>query len=374
MKQKTAITATLLSGALLFFSFHKPADKEKGFVVKGHIRGLTDSAIYLAYGTLGTMKADTAKVINGNFSFKGSVKEPLYGMLFNKNYSVKVDMFVDNGAITIDGSVDSVYDVKVSGPAVVNEYASYNQAQLDTRKPVQKVYEQMLAAYKANDSVALKTTRAAFDSARSIQGKQSADMQMAYIRQHPNSYVSAWELVHIVSDRNLEESRQLFAAMDKSVQSSSLGQEIAVRIKTLSSITTGKQAPAFTQKNVQDQPVSLSSYAGKYVLLEFWASWCGPCRAENPNLRKDYQQYHQKGFEVLAVSLDHVKENWEKAIAQDSLPWMHVSDLKGWKNEVGQLYGVNAVPANFLIDPSGKIVAQNLRGEALNKKLAEIWP
>ncbi|GGH60198.1 peroxiredoxin [Filimonas zeae] len=374
MNKKTAVTATLLSGALLFFSFHKPADNKKGFVVKGHIRGLTDSAIYLAYGTLGTMKADTARVVNGSFVFKGSVKEPLYGMLFNKNYSVKVDMFVDNGAITINGSVDSVYDVKVSGPAVVNEFAKYNQQLLDTRKPVQTIYEQMLAAYKANDSVALKTTRAAFDSARNLQTKQAADIQMAYIKQHPHSPVSAWELVHIVSDKNLEESSRLFNAMDKTVQQSSLGQEIATRIKTLSSIVTGKQAPAFTQQSVQNQPVSLSSYAGKYVLLEFWASWCGPCRAENPNLRKDYQQYHQKGFEVLAVSLDHVKENWEKAIAQDSLPWTHVSDLKGWKNEVGQLYGVNAVPANFLIDPSGKIIAQNLRGEALNKKLAEIWP
>jgi peroxiredoxin len=108
------------------------------------------------------------------------------------------------------------------------------------------------------------------------------------------------------------------------------------------------------------------------VLLEFWASWCGPCRGENPNLRRQYALYKGKGLEIIGVSLDHDKQAWKQAIEKDQLPWIHVSDLKGWKNEVATSYGIMAVPANFLIDPSGKIVAQNLRGEVLNKKLEEI--
>jgi thiol-disulfide isomerase/thioredoxin len=125
---------------------------------------------------------------------------------------------------------------------------------------------------------------------------------------------------------------------------------------------------------VNDKPVSLDSYKGKYVLLEFWASWCGPCRAENPNLLAQKKIYGDKGFNILGVSLDKNKELWVKAIEKDGLTWTQVSDLNGWNNAVAVMYGIKAVPANFLIDPSGTIIAQDLRGDALNKKLKEIFP
>jgi peroxiredoxin len=135
----------------------------------------------------------------------------------------------------------------------------------------------------------------------------------------------------------------------------------------------GATAMNFTQNNTDGKPVKLSDYRGKYVLLEFWASWCGPCRAENPNVLDNYEKYHAKGLEILAVSLDDKKDAWLKAIKDDGLEWAHVSDLKGWKNEVAKEYNIRAVPSNFLIDKEGKIVAVNLRGEELTRTLEDIF-
>jgi len=135
----------------------------------------------------------------------------------------------------------------------------------------------------------------------------------------------------------------------------------------------GATAMEFTQNNTNGKPVKLSDYRGKYVLLDFWASWCGPCRAENPNVLDNYEKYHSKGLEILAVSLDDKKDNWLKAIKDDGLEWAHVSDLKGWKNEVAKTYNIRAVPSNFLLDKDGKIVAVDLRGEDLTHKLEEIF-
>ncbi|MEN0055280.1 MAG: TlpA disulfide reductase family protein, partial [Mucilaginibacter sp.] len=140
-------------------------------------------------------------------------------------------------------------------------------------------------------------------------------------------------------------------------------------------VPVGSKAPDFTENDVHNKPVSLSSFKGKYVLVDFWASWCLPCRKENPNVLKAYNQYKDKGFTVLGVSLDSesAKASWLKAIAADAMPWTQISDLKGWKNQAAQLYGVSSIPQNFLIDPNGVVIATNLRNEDLHTKLASIF-
>lgn len=165
---------------------------------------------------------------------------------------------------------------------------------------------------------------------------------------------------------------KLYVDKYKNTEPEALAQ-IKQMLKMSSSNIIGGEAPDFTMNNVDDQPVKLSDFRGKVMLVDFWASWCGPCRRENPNVLKAYSKYHDKGFDVLGVSLDKTKESWLGAIEKDGLVWNHVSDLKGWQNEAAQLYGVSSIPHTVLVDREGKIIARNLRGEALDAKLAEIF-
>jgi peroxiredoxin len=160
--------------------------------------------------------------------------------------------------------------------------------------------------------------------------------------------------------------------MNESLRLSYEGQTLYKLMNADKITAMGKPAPNFTQNDVNGKPVSLSDYKGKYVLVEFWASWCSPCRAESPNLIKQYAAYKDKGFEILGVSVDSDKAKWLEAIKKDGLTWTQVSDLKGWESEARKVYGISGVPANFLVDPQGKIVGAHLMGEKLNKKLEEL--
>ena len=166
----------------------------------------------------------------------------------------------------------------------------------------------------------------------------------------------------------------LFNRLSESAKKSPSGVAFKDRIEIAKKTAVGAMAMDFTQNDTLDKPVSLSDFRGKYVLLDFWASWCGPCRAENPNVVKNFNKYKDKNFTVLSVSLDRPgkKQSWLDAIHKDGLTWTYVSDLKFWDNAVAKLYGIGAIPQNLLIDPQGKIIAKNLRGEELNKKLEEV--
>jgi thiol-disulfide isomerase/thioredoxin len=198
------------------------------------------------------------------------------------------------------------------------------------------------------------------------------EIAVDYAGSHPSSYVSAFEIYSNFS-YNLDKDQldAIYKKLDSTIQASYFGKKISKTLEIANQTAIGKPAPLFAQNDIQGKSVPLASFKGKYVLIDFWASWCGPCRAENPAVVKAYKHYHSKGLDILGVSLDEDKDKWAEAIKKDQLNWAQVSDLKGWENSAAMQYGVQGIPMNFLLDPQGEIIGKDLRGADLDKKLAE---
>jgi thiol-disulfide isomerase/thioredoxin len=200
------------------------------------------------------------------------------------------------------------------------------------------------------------------------------DAQLAFIQKNPASPVSLYFVKQTLGlDMDAAKAGPMFQLLSSALQNSNAGKELAASIEVGRKSMIGTAATDFTQPSPEGTGIALSSFKGKYVLVDFWASWCGPCRAESPNLVKAYEQYKSKGFEIYSVSLDEDKSKWLKAIKDDKYTWPQAGDLKGWDNAAAVVYGVSGIPFNFLVDSNGVIVARNLRGEDLEKKLKELF-
>jgi len=338
----------------------------------GHFN--TPAKIYFDYmaGTMG--HSDSVVLVDGAFRFSGKVDGPAtVRMVFSANgeskewsiYHGDVSYFYIGGENIRLTSRDSLGNAVITGSAVYDAYIAYNKEIGGSIMELDKVAN---ADFNSGTEEQKKDTVYfhAVDKRFRQKVAERSERELAYF-----SVCALSELTNKAA--SVPTLQPVFEGLSEKWRNSFAGKELADRMAALTAVVPGAIAPDFTQNDVSGKPLTLSSLRGKYVLVDFWASWCSPCRAENPNLVKQYQLYKDKGFQVLSVSLDDKKERWTDAIAKDGMPWLHVCDLKGWLNDAAKLYGVRAVPSSFLVDPQGKIVATGLRGEELDKKLGEVF-
>ncbi|HMI05819.1 MAG TPA: TlpA disulfide reductase family protein [Pedobacter sp.] len=330
--------------------------------VSGELKGFKEEQVVFYYYKGDKSVSDTIKVKDGKFSWKPNLSEPqkVGAMLFQRYFQ----FFAEPGNISVTGG-PAVEDLKVTGSKSQDEYEAYDKTLKDLDDLESPLYQKWGKGTK-EAQVALEEK---VDSLRNVRRSRNDK----YIAAHPKSSLS----LSLVADKAMmgtyDKVQAAYATLDKSAQATAAGKRIAERLVLLERSAIGTPMLDFTQNDTEGKPVRFADFKGKYVLVDFWASWCGPCRAENPNVLKAYNQYKDKNFTVVGVSLDDKGENWKKAIKDDNMPWTQVSDLKGWKNEVSTYYGIMGIPSTLLVDPQGKIIAKDLRGEMLNKKLAELF-
>jgi peroxiredoxin len=364
----------LVVGLIFNTSFAQNSVKEKqfSFKVEGSISKYTGKYIYLHHKWDDKDYTDSSKVTKGKFSFNLKSTEPnMYWFTAIKDLNAQPNFifFADESTHKANLKGDSLIYSTVEGGQAQKDYIDYKLMINNFVLVQQKMQADYNTAAQNND---VNTQNAIRNEYQNLNTQYLGGLK-TFIKNHPKSPVSGYILYTDLSNPQIPitELEEAIVHLDKSMETTKFYKLAKKRIDDLRGTTVGYPANNFSQTTPEGKKVSLSDYKGKYVLIDFWASWCRPCRAENPNVVAAYNRFKDKGFTVLGVSLDQNKDAWLGAIQADNLTWTHVSDLKGWGNEVGKLYGVTGIPQNFLIDKDGKIVAKDLRGAALDEKLIE---
>ncbi|MGX1930034.1 DUF4369 domain-containing protein [Flagellimonas sp. 2504JD4-2] len=345
-----------------------------GYTLNGTIAGELADGTQVFLKTTDSLnqlvELDTTTVTNGSFSFTGTQVEPKLHYLFMGANPGNIPFVLENGDIDIKFQKDSLRYAKVKGTVQNDIFMDF---QAETRKLQERfnsMRNDMSAASQQRDTATVTALREEFIELQ----EEFKNYQISFPKENPNALISVHILGNLMAQKALSEDevKEIFDAFTPEIKETEPGKRLQEQLEKLKTTQIGGVAPEFSAPTPDGSPLALSEVKGKVTLIDFWAAWCRPCRMENPNIVSVYNKYHDKGLNIIGVSLDARAEDWKKAIEADGLEWNHISNLKRFQDPIAQLYNINAIPAAFLLDENGVIVAKDLRGPDLEAKVAEL--
>ncbi len=376
--------------ALVLVSIVSCSKVKKGeFLITGTAKGFENgkTVILQTQDEAGMMMVpvDTVKIKDGKFEFKGKIKEPTMYSLSFPDFQNGFPVIVENDEIKVEVKKDSINNSRISGTYNNDEFQKFNDEAKKIQKKMQDFQTKNMQAFNlAQQQKDTATVNKLIKQNNEIQ-KGLKDMMLKYPDTHPKSFISALIVLEMFRDPNFDAKkvRKLYNSFDESLKNTKTVKKIKDQLEVLEkaknapkpkpvAANVGQIAPDFTAKTPEGVSVSLKQSLGKVTVIDFWASWCGPCRKENPSVVAMYNEFHSKGLNIVGVSLDDDAAEWKKAIAKDKITWTQISNLKKWKDPIAIQYNIEQIPTTFLLDKTGKIIAKDLRGAELKAKVMEL--
>ncbi|MGM0933408.1 MAG: redoxin domain-containing protein [Bacteroidota bacterium] len=350
---------------------------DQGYSIKGTAEGIEDGKmVYISEiqnPNSRPERIDSTQIKDGKFELDlAEVENSNLSFLEIEGLDGNVIYISENQPISFEIYKDSLRTSQIKGGKENQTLVSYLDHLKETNKKVGEGRQEMQQAFQQRDSTQLRILQEA--EAELMDNDKVFKKKM--VKENPDSFVSVMILLDMMNMKSfpVNEIKELYEGLDESVKQSSIAKSLEQKLESESAVAIGSKAPNFTAPNPEGEELSLEDIRGKVTLIDFWAAWCKPCRVENPNIVKIYEKYHDKGLEIIGVSLDrpNQRDKWLQAIEDDKLPWHQVSNLEFWNEPVAQQYGIRSIPAAFILDEDGIIVARDLRGQDLENKIAEL--